>query len=106
MTVIVDEPVGFVRRICLAAQLFWAKNNNRILSSVIVDLRRENSALRSQRDQYRGISEDRGNDRDVLQGLGVEHQQDGSWRFSFGTLFRYLTDEDMDDVYEAIKKRK
>ena len=102
MSVIIAPPESVIRKLGLAARLFWSRAQNKSLRAKVASIDLANNALHDKVSQLEDAYEARLNDRDVLQAIGVHYQEDGSWRFNFKTILHNMSKEDRVEVIEEM----
>ena len=105
MTVTIEQDYSITERITAVAKLYVLRCQYAFQSHANRDLKVSNVAWEQQYTRLRELYDERVQDRDILEGIGVTRQPDGAWRFNFRTLLHNMTTEDVDDVKAALKDR-
>lgn len=105
MTVTIEQDYSFIERTTAVAKLYVLRCQYVFQSRANRNLKASNVAWEQQYTRLRKLYDERVQDRDILEGIGVTHQPDGSWRFNFRTLLHNMAAEDIDDVKAALKDR-
>ena len=102
MRLCVEPKLTYLQAISAWAKLAFARLTIKNQERQLLELQVSNTTFKSKYEDLKNLYTELNNDRDVLQGIGVERREDGAWVFDFKVLLSRMTKEDRSDLMEFL----